>query len=131
MKPYYEEPGITIYHGDCREVLPTLRGVHLCVTDPPYFKVVDEAWDHQWDSQAKYLDWVDEVLRLIQARLAENGTLYWFALPRLASTIEMVIRRHFAVIASCIWDKGMSRKGAAGSGVEVSALRTYWASDHE
>ena len=24
MKPYYEQSGITIYHGDCREILPLL-----------------------------------------------------------------------------------------------------------
>lgn len=36
MKPYYEHAGITIYHGDCREVLPTLAQVDLIVTDPPY-----------------------------------------------------------------------------------------------
>lgn len=36
MKPYYEEDGIVIYHGDCREVLPTLGPVDLVLTDPPY-----------------------------------------------------------------------------------------------
>lgn len=36
MKPYYEEPGITIYHGDCRDILPTLPKVDLVLTDPPY-----------------------------------------------------------------------------------------------
>lgn len=36
MKPYYEHAGITIYHGDCREVLPSLVGVDAVVTDPPY-----------------------------------------------------------------------------------------------
>ena len=35
MKPYYEHAGITIYHGDCREVLPGLSDGWL-VTDPPY-----------------------------------------------------------------------------------------------
>lgn len=35
MKPYYEEPGITIYHGDCRDILPDLMADAL-VTDPPY-----------------------------------------------------------------------------------------------
>lgn len=35
MKPYYEQDGITIYHGDCREVLPTLE-YDAFVTDPPY-----------------------------------------------------------------------------------------------
>ena len=36
MKPYYEHGGITIYHGDCREVLPGLEAVDLVLTDPPY-----------------------------------------------------------------------------------------------
>lgn len=37
MKPYYEDDFCTIYHGDCREVLPRLpfEGAVL-VTDPPY-----------------------------------------------------------------------------------------------
>jgi site-specific DNA-methyltransferase (adenine-specific) len=36
IKPYYEEPGITIYHGDCRDILPQLEPVDLVLTDPPY-----------------------------------------------------------------------------------------------
>lgn len=36
MKPYYEHAGITIYHGDCREILPTLGAVDALITDPPY-----------------------------------------------------------------------------------------------
>lgn len=38
MKPYYDHNGITIYHADCREVLPTLDAgsVDLVLTDPPY-----------------------------------------------------------------------------------------------
>lgn len=36
MKPYYEHAGITIYHGDCRDILPQLPKVDLVLTDPPY-----------------------------------------------------------------------------------------------
>jgi site-specific DNA-methyltransferase (adenine-specific) len=36
LKPYYEHAGITIYHGDCREVLPGLEMVDHYITDPPY-----------------------------------------------------------------------------------------------
>ena len=36
MTPYYTEPGIEIYHGDCRDVLPGLGPVDLVLTDPPY-----------------------------------------------------------------------------------------------
>jgi hypothetical protein len=34
MKPYYEHAGITIYHGDCREVLPSMPAVDTIITDP-------------------------------------------------------------------------------------------------
>lgn len=39
MKPYYEDAraGITIYHGDSREIVPSLeRTVDYLLTDPPY-----------------------------------------------------------------------------------------------
>src|SRR5690606_38174308 len=35
MTPYYEHNGITIYHGDCREVLPEIDA-DVLITDPPY-----------------------------------------------------------------------------------------------
>lgn len=35
MKPYYEQNGITIYHGDCRDALPSVS-VDVTITDPPY-----------------------------------------------------------------------------------------------
>jgi site-specific DNA-methyltransferase (adenine-specific) len=35
VKPYYEHAGITIYHGDCREMLSSLPRCFM-LTDPPY-----------------------------------------------------------------------------------------------
>lgn len=34
--PYYQDSAVTIYHGDCREILPMLPKVDLVLTDPPY-----------------------------------------------------------------------------------------------
>ena len=36
MTPYSDQDGISIFLGDCREVLPTLPKVDLVLTDPPY-----------------------------------------------------------------------------------------------
>ncbi len=33
--PYFERGGITIYYGDCRDILPTLQ-IDTVVTDPPF-----------------------------------------------------------------------------------------------
>ena len=35
MTPYFQRDGITIYHADCRDVLPDIRA-DVMVTDPPY-----------------------------------------------------------------------------------------------
>jgi site-specific DNA-methyltransferase (adenine-specific) len=39
IRPYYEESGIVIYHGDCREVMaemPKCLSVDALISDPPY-----------------------------------------------------------------------------------------------
>lgn len=36
MKPYYQDESATIYHGDCRDVLPVVGLVAHIITDPPY-----------------------------------------------------------------------------------------------
>ena len=48
-KAYYEDESVTIYHGDCREILPLLDRVDLVLTDPPY-GVGKADWDTAtWD----------------------------------------------------------------------------------
>jgi site-specific DNA-methyltransferase (adenine-specific) len=36
VTPYYSDALVTIYHGDCREMLPNLGGDLAIVSDPPY-----------------------------------------------------------------------------------------------
>lgn len=36
IQPYYQEAGITIYHGNCEDVFPCLPKADLLLTDPPY-----------------------------------------------------------------------------------------------
>lgn len=59
MTPYYEHAGITIYHGDCREVLPNLPKLAAVVTDWPYG--VDVEYGAFDDSEANVAKLVDDV----------------------------------------------------------------------
>lgn len=34
--PYYSDDFVTLFHGDCRGILPTLDKADLLLTDPPY-----------------------------------------------------------------------------------------------
>jgi DNA modification methylase len=52
MKPYYQDEAVTIYHGDCRDVLPGIAPVGLVVTSPPYAQqrtYTFDAGQFDWD----------------------------------------------------------------------------------
>lgn len=44
MTPFYERDRITIYCGDCLEILPGLKGIDLLLADPPYGANVNTAY---------------------------------------------------------------------------------------
>ena len=54
MKPYYEADGITIYHGDCLELLPGLSEIDLVLADPPYSSGGAFRADRNRTTSAKY-----------------------------------------------------------------------------
>ena len=62
MKPYYQDEWVTIYHGDCRDILPHLPKVDLVLTDPPYKDddVDGDYWKWWWSWYEKlgFLDYV-------------------------------------------------------------------------
>ena len=44
MRPYYQDDYVTIYHGDCQEILSQLDPVDLILTDPPYGRDALPLW---------------------------------------------------------------------------------------
>lgn len=95
MKPYYEHAGITIYHGDCRQVLNQCGKADLLLTDPPYgLGIAANPFRQKFDKQ----NWDD---------VAVDSELLKMA---IAYTSEQVIwgGNYFGLPASqCffVWDK--------------------------
>lgn len=61
MRPYYEDGGIVIYLGDCRDVLPLITA-DILVTDPPYGMDYQSGWKSSSsianDGDTACRDWV-------------------------------------------------------------------------
>jgi len=53
---------IQVHHADCTEFLRTLpdESIDLILIDPPYYNVVDDDWDNQWQSIDDYLAWCEQ-----------------------------------------------------------------------
>jgi site-specific DNA-methyltransferase (adenine-specific) len=55
-EPYYSDSSVTIYHGDCFDVLPYLTDIDAVVTDPPYSSGGAFRGDRMAQTSAKYVN---------------------------------------------------------------------------
>ena len=69
-----------LYTGDALDILPTLARscAQIVIADPPYFKVLDEAWDNKWQSENNYLDFTMQWVGACKRILRPDGLLYIF-----------------------------------------------------
>jgi len=89
VTPYYEHAGVTIYHGDCREVLPKIcpqqNGLFLqydatVITDPPYGQTSLEwdTWQKGWLQAVPFRSlWCFGTLRMFMDHAAEFSRWGW------------------------------------------------------
>lgn len=108
MQPYYDHDGVTIYHGDCREVLPSVWfGVDAVITDPPYGinaarKRNSQKWGWRdfdvngWDAERPAADLIAMCAKAGKRSVVWGGNYFIDALP-------------FSPKAKwLIWDKGQT-----------------------
>lgn len=135
MRPYYSESGITIYHGDCREILPGLEKVDLMLTDPPYGIGADSTMAKQAGQQQGRA----------AARKRDYGETAWDSIVDLSLILDCVAAgKHAAVFggnyyamppssAWLVWDKenGSTRFADCelawtNYGIAVRMVRHMW-----
>lgn len=120
MSPYFEDGSVSIYHGDCREVLPWLGlSCAAVVTDPPYGteslgggygrrQLADPEGrnghtienDHDLSALAK-------ALPAITAALIQGGWMVTFAAARRRWEAEsLLVAAGLNLYGEIVWDKG-------------------------
>lgn len=114
MKPYYQDEAVTIYHGDCREILPHIQPVDLVLTDPPYgigmdggnvgYKGFNNFEKLDWDTAPPDGDLISAIIDKGKKSILWGGN--YFGLP--ASRCWM------------IWDKGAGFKGRSYAEAELA-----------
>lgn len=101
---------ISIINDDCISQMKKLNNntVDLIISDPPYYKVVNEKWDYKWKTEEEYINWSLEWIKEATRVLRLGGTFYLFGYFR---TLSLLVP-HFKSLGlelrqQIIIDKGM------------------------
>jgi DNA modification methylase len=81
MTPYHSDPWLTVYQGDCREVMASMEAesVHCVVTSPPYWGLRDYGIGGQLGLEAtpeEYVANMVAVFREVRRVLRADGTVW-------------------------------------------------------
>ena len=114
MIPFYEHAGVTIYHGSCYEILPTLARCDLVLTDPPYGVDYDGGTTKRdrlkGDSSS---DCYRRVMRVLRNRCKPWTATYVFYSDSNARSVYAAVEdAGFVVRSTLIWNKQMAQNGA-------------------
>ena len=96
MNPIYENPLVTLYKGDCLEVMSQLNMTFdTCISDPPY-----QTTHNMWDSIIPFESMWDQLNRLIK----EDGAFVLFGQDKFSAKLMLSNESNHRY--NLIWKKG-------------------------
>lgn len=101
--------------GDSLEYMKTLpdKCIDLILTDPPYFWVVKNDWDNQWETRQDFINWIEEYTKEWKRILKDNWSLYIFWDDKIIAYIQVMMDKYFKLENNIVWYKpnNMTIKG--------------------
>jgi site-specific DNA-methyltransferase (adenine-specific) len=144
VTPFYEQDGIVIFHGDCRDVLPELAAgsVDLVVTDPPYG--VSQPGVGHWgpsngtrnfdffpnDDLATSVAVASAAADLCFRVLADDASVYWWAGHRQFAVLSGIYEQREWKTRFLVWSKECPCPPPPGSGWPSAAELCLYAWRH-
>ena len=113
--PYYQDEHCTIYHGDCREILPTLGPVDCVIADPPYSintKSDGTGKLSPWADLCNASLWYELWMGLCRGKVGIAGCLWSFLSWRTLPTFQKAsCAIAWPIESLLIWDKAWISTG--------------------
>ena len=100
---------IELYKGDCLEIMNELisKGIKVdaIATDIPFFRVLENEWDNQWDTIDDYLNFVKKLIHQFKLLVKENGSLFIFTGRQYNRHISLMLDELFIEQRIIIWKR--------------------------
>ena len=101
LKEFYKNDLITLYQGNCLEIMPQLNiTFDACITDPPY-----QTTHNSWDALIPFEFMWNELNRLIK----ENGAIILFGQDKFSAKLMLSNEQNHRY--NLIWKKGERTSG--------------------
>lgn len=117
IKPFYQNEHITLYNGDCQEIMQDLN-VDKVITSPPYNIVRPNSSDRGYDlykdgmSNDEYIEWTIKTFQIYEKILNKNGAVIYNMSYGTENTevmnlvvSEIIKRTNFTIADILVWKK--------------------------
>ena len=132
LTSYYSDDLVTIYHGDCREIIPALSRVDAVVTDPPFFMPAAHfqsrvKWQRSWGDVSVLGTFWAAIVDLAVPQLKETGHFVTFCNGDSYPVFYPEMYRRFDTLTCLVWDKGHVGLGRIWRHQHELAIAARWA----
>jgi len=135
LEPYWSDDLVTLYHGDCRDVLPQLpaASADLVLTDPPFFMPASHyqsrvQWQRSFGDTSVLAAFWGTVLDLAVPLLKRTGHLATFCNGDSYPVFYPEAYRRFDAIKCLVWDKGSIGMGRVWRSQHELIMAARWES---
>lgn len=133
MKPYYEDDGVTLYHGDCLEVLAEIgrASIDVVLTDPPFFMPATHyssrtQWQRSWGDTSILASFWRSVVDATVPVMKPTGHFLAFCDGDSYPVFYPEMYRKFDSLGSIVWDKGRIGMGSPWRNQHELIIAARW-----
>jgi len=103
-----------VYNEKVEDFIKTIKSnsIKLIIADVPYFNIVNDEWDNQWETLEEWIDWNTTWLTECKRVLTDDGSLYYYGNTNHISYIKIKLDKILKYKNWITWCKKRGRGNA-------------------